>query len=663
MVTLPNFRLTPRLLAWAAFVAAALVSALIAFGAALIIERVSASVVRSRLLTEGITWVDVSANGLQVVLTGTAPNEATRFRVVNLAAGLVENSRIRDHMEVTPAKAIAAPRFSLEMLRNDDGIQLIGLLPEGDTKDDLTAMAVALQPDIALQDMLETASYPAPPNWQAALDYGVAALKKLPRSKISVAADSVAITAIAASEAEKRSLEAGLFADRPEGVAVTIEISAPRPVITPFTLRFVKDAAGARFDACSADTERARSLIVAAATRAGATGRIVCTIGLGVPSPSWAEAVAAGIAAVASLENATITFKDADVTLLAGAEVSQGDFDRVAGDLEATLPDVFSLQATLEKKESATVGPADFTAVLNGETGRVELRGRLTDEAQRAAVDSFATALFGTGKVYLAARLDPALPDGWPVRVLAGLQALSELKEGSLVVRADTVQVAGVTGSQMAKARISQVLSDKLGQGKTFQVDVRYDEALDPIASVPTPEECAQDVAEVLKRGKISFPPGSTEIDAGANGIMQALADVMVRCPGLMMEIAGHTDAQGSDEGNRALSQARAEAVLLALQGRQVDVTGFVAKGYGETVPIADNETDAGREANRRIEFHLIGAAEAVAEPAADQTTPATGADSSATSAGGPDFSQDTSPSVAPQEKTIRPQPRPKKPG
>lgn len=663
MVTLPNFRLTPRLLAWAAFVAAALVSALIAFGAALIIERVSASVVRSRLLTEGITWVDVSANGLQVVLTGTAPNEATRFRVVNLAAGLVENSRIRDHMEVTPAKAIAAPRFSLEMLRNDDGIQLIGLLPEGDTKDDLTAMAVALQPDIALQDMLETASYPAPPNWQAALDYGVAALKKLPRSKISVAADSVAITAIAASEAEKRSLEAGLFADRPEGVAVTIEISAPRPVITPFTLRFVKDAAGARFDACSADTERARSLIVAAATRAGATGRIVCTIGLGVPSPSWAEAVAAGIAAVASLENATITFKDADVTLLAGAEVSQGDFDHVAGDLEATLPDVFSLQATLEKKESATVGPAEFTAVLNGETGRVELRGRLTDEAQRAAVDSFATALFGTGKVYLAARLDPALPDGWPVRVLAGLQALSELKEGSLVVRADTVQVAGVTGSQMAKARISQVLSDKLGQGKTFQVDVRYDEALDPIASVPTPEECAQDVAEVLKRGKISFPPGSTEIDAGANGIMQALADVMVRCPGLMMEIAGHTDAQGSDEGNRALSQARAEAVLLALQGRQVDVTGFVAKGYGETVPIADNETDAGREANRRIEFHLIGAAEAVAEPAADQTTPATGADSSAASAGGPDFSQDTSPSVAPQEKTIRPQPRPKKPG
>lgn len=657
VLQLPPLRLTPTLLAWAAFVAAALVSALIAFGASLIIERVSTSAVRSRLLTEGITWVDVSADGLQVHLSGTAPNEAARFRVVNLTAGLVDNGRIRDGMEVIPVKAVQAPRFSLEMLRNDDGIQLIGLLPEGGAKDELMAMAETLQPDIALQDMLETASYPAPEGWEAALAYGVAALKKLPRSKISVAADKVAITAIAASDAEKRSLEASLAADRPEGLEVSIEISAPRPVITPFTLRFVKDADGARFDACSADSDRARDRIIAAAARAGATGRIVCTVGLGVPSPSWAEAAAAGIAAVAALPTATVTFKDADVTLLAGSDVAQADFDRVAGDLEAGLPDVFSLEATLEKKADAVVGPAEFTAVLNGETGRVELRGRLTDEAQRAAVDSFATSLFGTGKVYLATRLDPGLPDGWPVRVLAGLEALAELKEGNLVVRAETVLVSGVTGSQMAKARISQVLSDELGQGETFRVDVRYDEALDPIASVPTPQECAEDVAEVLKRGKITFTPGSAEIDAGANGVMQALADVLTRCPGARMEIAGHTDAQGSDEGNRALSQARAEAVLLALQGRQVDVSGFVAKGYGEAVPIADNADEGGREANRRIEFHLIGAAAPAVPDADDATTAATGAD---TAAGGPDFSADTSPSVAPTEKTIRPKQRPK---
>ena len=137
---------------------------------------------------------------------------------------------------------------------------------------------------------------------------------------------------------------------------------------------------------------------------------------------------------------------------------------------------------------------------------------------------------------------------------------------------------------------------------------------------------------------------------------MTALADVLRRCPGIRMEIGGHTDSQGRDESNLALSQARAEAVLLALQGRQVDVSGLVAKGYGETVPIADNETEAGREANRRIEFVPIGQPAPAVPGTEDATTPAEGADAAAE---GPDFSGDDSPSVAPAEKTIRPQPRP----
>jgi OOP family OmpA-OmpF porin len=123
---------------------------------------------------------------------------------------------------------------------------------------------------------------------------------------------------------------------------------------------------------------------------------------------------------------------------------------------------------------------------------------------------------------------------------------------------------------------------------------------------------------------------------------MEALAKVLKRCGGVKMEIAGHTDAQGSEGGNRALSQARAEAVLLTLQGRQVDVSGLSAKGYGESRPIAENQTEAGREANRRIEFTLVGAAP-TAQPAG----------------AAPDASADTGPSFAPQNKTRRAKRRP----
>ncbi len=649
------------LLSAAAYGVAALVFLLVAWVSAVVIESRSASAVTSRLLAEGYTWASVEANGLQVGLTGTAPNEAARFRAVNLAGSVVDSTRVRDQFEVTPARAIEAPRFSIEMLRNDDGIQLIGLLPEGTDRATLTEAAAALVEPALLSDMLEEAAYPAPETWGAAFAFAVEALKTLPRAKISVAADHVTVTAIAGSEQEKRVFVSDLEAIRPAGIQVAVDVTAPRPVLTPFTLRFVKDEKGARFDACSADSEKARAQILAAAGTAGAqTDALTCTVGLGVPSPSWASATVAGIAAVTSLGDATITFSDADVTLEAGVGVPQDVYDRVVGEFRSALPDVFSLDAKLaEKTLNANAGPAEFTATKAEDTGQVELRGRLTDELGQTAVESLAKARFGAGKVYMATRLDPELPDGWPIRVMAGLEALAELHHGSLLVRADLVEVKGFAGAQGAKAKIAQILSNQLGKGQTFRVDVQYVKALDPLASLPTALECSEAVDAIVTANKIKFPPGSAEIDADASKIIAMIAKALERCGPVRLEIAGHTDAQGSDGGNLALSQARAEAVLVALQGRQVDVSGMSAKGYGEGIAIADNGTDAGREANRRIEFNLMAPAAGDTGNSPAESNPQVEIQPDAPSPDAPDFSADKSPSVAPAEKTMAPKPRP----
>ena len=604
-------RLRPAILAGGAATVAAIVMVLAATWAAQAIEARTARAITSRLLADGITWASVTTDGLQVRMSGTAPNEAARFRAVNLAGGIVDAGRIRDGFEVAAVGAIQPPRFSVEVLRNTDEISLIGLVPaaaeggEAQLIDDVTRVAAGLP----VADMLESADYPAPEGWDAALAFGVEALRLLPRSKISVAADRVAITAISDSAAEKRRLETELARKAPAGLELVLDISAPRPVLTPFTLRFVMDPAGPRFDACAADSEAARNRILKAAVAAGVAGKGTCTIGLGVPTPRWAEATQAGIAAVAALGAGTVTFSDADVSLTAAPGTDQALYDRVVGELQAALPPVFSLTATLPPpptKAVAAQGPAEFTAVLSSE-GRVELRGRLTDQMLRGAVDSFARAQFGADKVYTATRLDADLPDGWPVRVLAGIDALSSLTEGRLLVRADLVEVQGVTGSQEARERISQVLSGQLGPGQAFKVDVRYDEALDPLAALPTAEQCVAGLNGIVNARKITFTPGSAEIDGTARGTLEALATLLKDCPGLAIEVAGHTDAQGSEGGNQALSQARSEAVLIALQGRRLPVEGFAAKGYGEALPVADNGTEAGREANRRIEFILIG--------------------------------------------------------
>ena len=665
-------KLSSTTLALLAFILAAALMFSVAFGAAKVIESRTLKVVTSKLAEAGIDWITVTTDGLQVRLTGTAPREDMRFRAVNMVGSLIDASRIRDGLDVAPTTAIEAPKFSVQMLRTEDGIQLIGLIPEdpgdgglGETQ--LTEAAAALAPGTELPDMLETAGYPAPETWNAALAFGLEALRKLERSKISVAADVVEVTAISDSEEEKRDLERDLRAAAPAGVQLVLDISAPRPVITPFTLRFGVDAEGPRFDSCSADTERARTHILRAATEAGVAGSPVCQVGLGTPTPRWAEAVSLAMGAVTELGAASITFSDADVTLLASADVPQATFDKVVGELETGLPDVFSLTSTLEKKEAATQGPAEFTAVL-GEDGKVELRGRLADEMQRSAVDAFAKSAFAGAEVLTATRMDAGLPDGWAIRVLAGLKALAEVDNGRLLVRSDLVEVTGVTGSTTARGRITQVLSEELGQGQTFKVNVRYDEALDPLAALPTPEECVADVNAVIARTKITFTPASAEIATTARPVLDELANILTKCPAMQMEIGGHTDAQGSEGGNQSLSQARAEAVLLALQGRRVDVSGMTALGYGEAQPIADNGSEAGREANRRIEFVLKGAAgvaPANATPAATDGAAvppadgATGPADPAAAAPGPDFSSDTSPSVAPTEKTLAPKPRP----
>ncbi len=513
-------------------------------------------------------------------------------------------------MAVTPGLQMEAPRFSIEILRNDAGISLIGLVPAAMDRAAMADTITGLAGGADVTDLLESADYPVPGGWPQALSYALDALGQLPRSKISVASDRVEITAISDSGAEKRRLEAALAREAPDGIALSLDISAPRPVITPFTLRFLIDETGGRFDACSAHTKDGRARILAAAAEAGLQGKATCTLGLGMPSPRWPDAVTEGIAALADLGGGSITFSDADVSLVAQPEADQSQFDRVVGELEAALPDVFSLQAVLPEPvkidgTGAGDGPPEFIATLSPE-GLLQLRGRIADERQRSAVEGFARARFSGREVDPAMRLDEGLPDGWAARVFAGIESLSLLSNGSLVVQPDFLDIRGATGNAQAKADISRILSGQLGAAENFAIEVTYKEALDPVKEPPSAQECADAINAILTSRKVTFSPGSAEIEEGALGTIDRIAEVMTDCNHVKMEIGGHTDSQGREEMNLGLSQRRAEAVLEALQARRVLTGNLTPQGYGEAVPIGDNGTEEGREANRRIEFTLI---------------------------------------------------------
>lgn len=608
-------RLRTTVLIVLAFLLAAVAAAFVAGGSATIIEKRSRLATRVAMEEGGHGWVHVETDGLQVILFGTAPTEAERFRAVTRATAVVDASRIVDNTDVASIDAMTPPAFSVRMLRNEDGIQLIGLVPAGTDRAGLVARLRAALKGGAVTDMLETASFPAPPGWTAALNYGADAMQMIQRAKVSVDPGAVRVEAMADSPTEKTRIETSLARARPSDVRLSSEISAPRPVIAPFTLRFLIDKMGARFDACSADSERTRDRILDAARAAGATGTLGCAIGMGSPSPQWGEAVDLAIRALGQIGSGVVTFSDTDVFLSANPEVATAQYDHAIGELESNLPKVFTLHTELQAKPAEKPAAAGFSAVLNDD-GKIELRGRMTDARARTATESFARAEFGAEAVHGAMRLDPEMPQGWPTRVMTALQALSSLSSGTVEVTPDSVHIAGVSGDPQASDTISRVLSGGLGSGSRIAIDVHYDRHLDPALNLPDGPGCTARLNEVLKAHKIAFEPGSAVIAKDALPVIDLLAKAMKDCQEFPMEIGGHTDSQGSDEMNLALSQDRAQSVLAALQGRGLWTGNLTAKGYGEARPIDTNDTEAGRENNRRIEFRLIADADtAGAEP------------------------------------------------
>jgi outer membrane protein OmpA-like peptidoglycan-associated protein len=74
----------------------------------------------------------------------------------------------------------------------------------------------------------------------------------------------------------------------------------------------------------------------------------------------------------------------------------------------------------------------------------------------------------------------------------------------------------------------------------------------------------------------------------------------------MRIELSSHTDSKGTDEYNVKLSQMRAQAVVDYLKYRSINADRLVAMGYGESKPVATNETDEGRQLNRRTEFKIL---------------------------------------------------------
>ncbi len=118
----------------------------------------------------------------------------------------------------------------------------------------------------------------------------------------------------------------------------------------------------------------------------------------------------------------------------------------------------------------------------------------------------------------------------------------------------------------------------------------------------------------IIKEGKIElkqkifFAFNKAKILSKSFGILNEVATALKDKPEIRIRIEGHTDSKGSDRYNKKLSTKRAKSVRMFMIKAGVDPSRMVSIGYGEERPIADNDTDDGRELNRRVEFYIMDA-------------------------------------------------------
>lgn len=128
------------------------------------------------------------------------------------------------------------------------------------------------------------------------------------------------------------------------------------------------------------------------------------------------------------------------------------------------------------------------------------------------------------------------------------------------------------------------------------------------VREAPKPAPAPKETWKVIMEEKpvriegASFDKESAKLKPTADAKLQQVIDFASKYPDADLEVSGHTSSPGSDAYNQKLSEKRAAAVKAHLVKKGVTADRIIAKGYGETMPVADNSTKEGRAANRRVE-------------------------------------------------------------
>lgn len=440
------------------------------------------------------------------------------------------------------------------------------------------------------------------------------------RIDLGVSGRDITVSGIADTEAERDSLIAALNAV--DGRRVVNDALTVLPVASPYTLSIGKAEGSSDLSATgNIPTEAARAELAPAL--GGDAGALV--LASGAPE-GWTEMALVAIGALEPLNFGRAELTDGNLKIVGQAETPlEAESARA---ILSTLPEG-SATAELSLLDDGTppVWMLDYSAAggaaVSGKlprgleigmiTGAIGL-GSVADQASKALAGPDST---DTGPLGVLARWLPALetlratirPDG--ADVVAGVGKGTDLDLLGEAIAADLAAAGGTPVS----LKIEEVAAEGADGAHRTNSATGQDEVLSSgfwlpsLRITPSPAACTEAANGILASETINFLSGSDRLDANARGVIGRLASVVLPCTGeggLKAVIGGHTDATGDATLNLGLSQRRAIAVRLALVARGVPGQALKAIGHGASQPVATNDTEEGKAANRRTTIDWV---------------------------------------------------------
>jgi outer membrane protein OmpA-like peptidoglycan-associated protein len=219
---------------------------------------------------------------------------------------------------------------------------------------------------------------------------------------------------------------------------------------------------------------------------------------------------------------------------------------------------------------------------LNAESAKAAAeRDKAAAEAARAAADAARAAA--------QAQMEQA-------RALAEQSARDKAAAEAARAAAESARRAAEANAAQAQAAAAQAERDKAAL---------RDQLRQQLNQILETRETARGL--IVNLSDVLFDTGSANLKPGAREKLAKVAGILLSHPGLKLQIEGHTDSVGSTEYNQRLSESRADSVRTYLVEQGIASHSVGTAGFGETMPVASNDTATGRQQNRRVELIVSG--------------------------------------------------------